>query len=453
MMDSISLTVTYFAVLLGLGILVANVLKKRNIPDTFFLLLLGLLFSPTIFSNPLVAKYVTIQLVDVSAMGNIPDFLRTLALILVVFTGTFNLNFKIFKKYSNITFKLAFLGVIFNTVFIGIIAHLIFGLQIVFALLLGAAISGTDSVVFSFERALSKSKSALTILKVESIFNSPISVLIPLIFLDFLGMHSGTLIEPMKYLSQFWLLVTIGVGTGLIVGLSVTKIFKGMLKEYSALLLFAIALITYAMATGVNGSGILAVAVCGLVAGNFTIPAKGGKEGIIRFHDQFSEMLRISVFTLLGAQVTLFMGIEEFILIVVFFIVAFSLRPVFLLPLLGKMRKKFSRKDVTLMSFIAPRGLEAAAMIPILAVALVATGGQAVADKMVNIVFMFILLSVLFSTVIAEIGGMERFQGPKGRKGEKKEWEKKPLEVETVKEKNGYDSFLVVEEGKEDSKG
>ncbi len=434
-LDAVSLSVMYFAILLGFGVLVANLLKKRNIPDTFFLLLLGLLFSPTIAANPAVAQYISIDLVDVDAMGMIPDFFRTLALILVIFVGTFNLNFGVFKKYSNISLKLAFVGVLFNTVVLGLAASFLFKMDIIFALLLGAVISGTGSgVVFAFERSLAKAKTALTILKVESIFNSPISVLIPLIFLDLVNVTPGALIEPMKYLSQFWLMITVGVGTGLIIGLAVAHMFRGILREYTPLLLFSIALITYALATGVGGSGMLAVAICGLVAGNFTLRGREDREEILHFQDQFSEMLRISVFTLLGAQVTLLMGLEELFFIMFFFLLVVLIRPVMLLSLMGDLRDKFNRKEILLMSFIAPRGISAAAMIPIVAAAVIAAGQPALADEMVNIVFMVILLTVLLSTVVGAIGSMKRFQEKKEKKTEKKEKEHPEVTVKGEKD-------------------
>ena len=40
-MSDIVLTVTYFAFLLGFGVLIANVLKKARVPDAFFLLIFG----------------------------------------------------------------------------------------------------------------------------------------------------------------------------------------------------------------------------------------------------------------------------------------------------------------------------------------------------------------------------------------------------------------------------
>ncbi len=445
-LDPVTLSVMYFAILLGFGVLVANLLKKRNIPDTFFLLLIGLLFSPTITANPMITQYITIELVDVAAMGIIPDFFRILALILVIFVGTFNLNFGVFKRYSNISIKLAFVGVLFNTVVLGLAASFLFQMDIIFAMLLGAVISGTGSgVVFAFERALSKSKNALTILKVESIFNSPISVLVPLIFLDLVSVTPGALIEPMKYLSQFWLMITVGVGTGLIVGLAAAHLFRGIMRQYTPLLLFSIALITYALATGVGGSGMLAVAICGLVAGNFALRGREDRDEILHFQDQFSEMLRISVFTLLGAQVTLLLGMGELFYILFFFALVVLVRPVMVLSLMGDLKQKFNRKDMLLMSFIAPRGLSAAAMIPIVATAVIAAGQSALADQMVNIVFMVILLSVLFSTIVGAVSSMERFQ-PKEKKGKKKEEHELP-EVTPKKEE---DVSLMLEYEKED---
>jgi cell volume regulation protein A len=397
----ITLTMTYFAFLLGFGVIIANLLKKAKIPDTFFLLLLGLVLSPTVFMNPVVMQYVNVVLVDVSAMGAVPDFLRVLALILVVFTGTFNLSWKVFKRFSDVSVNLAFVGVIFSTAFLGLVAHLMFGLNPVYALLLGAVVGGTGTgVLYAFERALHRSKRALAIIKVESIFNSPLTVLLPLIFLGLVVLEPGALFEPLKYLAQFWQMIAAGVGTGIVIGFAVSKIMKGMLKEYSSLILFSIALITYALAENVGGSGMLAVAICGLIAGNLVMSNKE-KEEVKRFEDQLSEMLRISVFTLLGAQVMLPLDPGQLLLAFAFFLVVFFSRPIFLIPTLGKQRKKFDRKDLVLMSFVAPRGLAAAAMAPIVATVLTGIGAPEVGNQMVNIIFLVILFSVLFSTIVA----------------------------------------------------
>lgn len=445
----ITLTVTYFAFLLGFGVLIANVMKKRGIPDSFFLLLLGLLLGPTVFMNPLVAKYVQLTLVDVNAMGEIPNFLRILSIILTVFLAMFSLRLSVFKKFSDVSINLAIVGVAFNTIVIGLVAHLMFGLNPVYALLLGATISGTGTnVILTFKDSLAKYKNSLTVISVESVFNSPFAAIFLLLFLGMVTMDPGALFQPMMYAGQLWLMIVAGVGTGIVVGLAVSKIMKRMLKEYSSLILFAIALITYALAENVGGSGILAVAVCGLVAGNITFPEKGREEAV-QFEDQFSEMLRISIFTLLGAQVALIFEMNQLLLSVAFFLIIFLIRPVFVVALLWKDRSKYTKKDIIVMSFIAPKGDSEAALAPLVAATLIGAGAVATGNQIMNIIFIVIMLSILFSSVVAVIMGRKKVQGmsipwlerrlvERKRKGEEKRARREQEDEErTAKERKG----------------
>lgn len=399
MLDIVT-TVTYFAFLLGFGVIIANVCRKYGVPDAFFLLLLGLVMGPTVFANPAISSFLNFSLVDVTAMGSVPDFLRVLALILIVFTGAFNLSFGAFKKFSNVSVNLAIAGVIFNTIVLGIVAHLMLGIDWVYSFLLSAVISGTGTgVLLAFENVLSKSRKAVAILKIESIFNAPLTVLLPIIFLDLVVIQPGALLEPMKYMSQFWLMVASGVGTGIIIGLAASKVMKGMLRQYTPLLLLALALITYTLAENIGGSGMLAVAVAGLLAGNLVFREK--KE-VRAFEDQLSEMLRISVFTLLGAQITFSLTLEQTLMAAVFFAAVFLFRPIFVFPTLGKeLRAELSRKEMMLLSFVAPRGLAAAAMAPIVATVLIGIGQPVIANFMLNVIFLIVLLSVLFSSIVS----------------------------------------------------
>lgn len=447
-MVDLTMTVACFGLLLGIGVILASILKKKGIPDTFFLLILGLILGPTLYLNPYIMYHINIILVDVSHMGAIPDFFRLLALIFIVFTGTFNLGFRAFKKFSNTGINLAIIGVIFNTLVLGVIAHLLFGMELVFSFILAAIVSGTGvSVIFTFEDVLKGNKKALNILKIESIFNSPLSVLLPLIFLGLVAIEPGALFEPMLYLSQFWLMVAAGVGTGIIMGLVVSKILRSVIKQYTALMFFAVALITYAMAELVGGSGMLAVAICGLIAGDLAIP---GRRDVERFDDHLSELLRISVFTLLGAQVALFLSPQDLMIAFVFFLAVFFIRPVFLIPALGKKRKEFIRRDIILLSFVAPRGVSAAAMAPLAAAAIIAAGQvSGIAVQIINITFIVILLSILFSTVVAAF--LQRTQTPKEKKS-KDVLSSLEKSTEKRREKSEEDVLEEVENGKKKKK-
>jgi cell volume regulation protein A len=391
-MPDMVLIVSYFAFLLGFGVLVANLMKKVKIPDTVFLLLIGLICGPTIWKNPAVAQYLQFTIVDVDAMSVVPEFLRTLALVLIVFTGAFNMSFSELKRVSSISIKLAFLVVILNTVVLGAIAKLIFGFGMVPALLIGATISGTDaSVVFTFEHLLKKQADILTILKMESIINSPLAVLIPFLFLSFLESAPTEVLVPTVYISQFWLMIAAGVGGGLVIGFAVASILDRMLEEYTPLLLFALALLTYGLVEAVGGSGMLAAAVAGCIIGNTAFAHKKATE---RFHSEISDMLRIAIYTLLGAQVFLDLNPLLIIAEIFFVVLVFVVRPIFITFLARDVEADY--ESMTLLKWVAPRGISAAAMAPIVAIAL---GNQ----QIMNIVFMVILFSVLFSTVTANL--------------------------------------------------
>jgi cell volume regulation protein A len=388
------LIVTYFSFLLGFGVLVANVMKKVQIPDTFLLLLVGLMCGPTIWRNPAVLEYIDFIIVDVDAMSVVPDFLRVLALVLIVFVGAFNLNYKELKKFSDISVNIAFLVVLLNIIVIGAAAKLIFGFAWLHAFLIGAIISGTDaSVVFTFEGTLKKHSNVLTVLKLESILNSPLSVLVPILILDLLARSPGTVVDPSLYMAQFWQMIVAGIGSGVVIGLAITKVLNRMLKEYSALIIFSIALLTFGLAESVGGSGMLAVAVSGFIVGNLGFPHK---KKVSEFQNEFSDMLRISVFTLLGAQI--FLDLNPFLLLVefLFAIFVFVIRPIFVTYIAKDFTEEAGYEGFALLRFMGPRGIAAAAIAPIAAVAL---GDQLI----MNLVFMVIFFSVLLSSITAKL--------------------------------------------------
>lgn len=383
-----ALTLTYFATLLGVGVLIANLFKKFRIPDTFFLLIAGLAFGPT-----------ALGLVDVVQMGDVPDFLRLLALIIIVYAGSFNIRMKTFKKVSDVAIRLAFIGVIITTLLLGAAAHYLLNLSWLASILLGAIISGTSSeVVLAFDDIIPNVKHTRDTLVVESIINSPLCVLIPLLIFDVLasGVSGGTVSLSVLYLSKFWLMVTAGVGTGILIGYGTGKLMASTEKEFTPLLALALALLSYSFSVNVGGSGILAVATSALIAGN-TLTRKAA---IKKFEDAFSVMLRISVFMLMGASVMLLpeggIGASTGNIIVFAAIGLFIARPLSVyISRIGL--EELGRREFLITSLIGPRGIAAAAIAP-----LAITNSVPGANLIVTIVFLYILLSVLSATVTAE---------------------------------------------------
>ena len=409
-MSDASIAITYFAVLFGLGVIVANYFKKRHIPDSIFLIFLGLILGPTVLGNPAIAQYIKIDAIDIGAMGPIPDFLRTFALIMIVFAGMFSLGLQAFKKNSDTSIKFAVLGVVFNTILLGVAAHFIFGLDWVFAFLLGGVISGTaDAIIFTFDSILDRDyRRVMNVLKAEAIFNSPICILIPLVFLDLVTLQAGALIEPMAYFSKFVLMMVAGLGTGILLGLGFSKFVTRMTEDFIVLFMIAISLLTYATSEYVGGSGILAVAICGLIVGDMGFKEKDYAK---KFDNHFSEMLRIAVFMFLGAQVTLAFGLSDIIPILLFFTAIVLARPLFVILVLGKEGKSYTKQEKFVMSFMGARGIDSAAMMPIVAGVLVAAGQGAAAASMMNMVVIVIILTVVFSTLMAKYAASKGFAG------------------------------------------
>ena len=107
-------------------------------------------------------------------------------------------------------------------------------------------------------------------------------------------------------------------------------------------------------------------------------------------------MLRISVFTLLGAQIMLDLNPLLLLVEFLFALLVFVVRPIFVNYLARGVRDETGFEGFTLLQLAAPRGIASAAMAPIAALA--------VGDTLImNIVFMVIFFSVLFSTITANL--------------------------------------------------
>ena len=333
-------------------------------------------------------------------MGDIPSFLRTLALVVIVFASSFHLKLDTFKRVSRTSMKLAFGGFFFPTIILAAIANLLFGFSWVGSFILGSMIGGTSSAaVITFRAALQKEENIMDILFVESIFSDPLTVLVPLLLLDYLV---GSFTSPTFAISQFWQLITAGVGTGVVIGFIAVEVFKKTQKELSPLLSFSIAMITYAAAANVGGSGVLAVAVCALILGNLKIPYK---KIIGEFEDSLSLMLNISIFTLLGAQIALVFPEGVFVKEIIFMaLLIFLVRPAY--TIFAMFNEKILLREQLLIAFTAPRGAACAAIaaIPLtIAIQNNLTDFIPEARLILLTAFLAVLFTILSSTVFGVI--------------------------------------------------
>lgn len=375
---------SWFSVLLLIGIVVTILANKLKIPNVLFLIIVGM-----------VAGYFKEIKFD-------PTFLAmfaTFALIMIIFEGSSKFKPREIGSISPLASKLAFIFLFFSLISLTITLHLIFkspftAKAFLVSGLFAALMSGTspEATLSLLEKAKGK---IVKILEFESILNTPLMVLIPLIILQ---IYKGqfTLI-PEQLLITLLQNVMTGIGAGVVIGLIVYRIMKYSYSEIiSPLILVATALITYTLAEFIGGSGILAVTALGVLHGIMSIK---GKEAMGKFSDAFTEFLKITVFILLGLVIKVpfkdkFFLINSLILFCVYILFRY------ISVNLSFMSTAFTAKQKIFMSLNAPKGVAVAVVAFILAAE---ASTLTELTPILNLAFLFILYSIVLATITSKL--------------------------------------------------
>lgn len=375
---------TWFSVLLLIGIIVSIIANKIKIPNVLFLVLVGM-----------VAGYFKEIKFD-------PTFLAmfaTFALIMIIFQGSSKFKPKEISSISPLASKLAFIFMFFSIIALTFTIHVIFRSPYTLKALLvsglfAALMSGTSPEVTLSLLKDAKNK-VIRILEFESILNTPLMVIIPLVILQ---IYKGqfTLI-PEKLLITFLQNIMTGIGTGLVIGLIVYRVMKYSYSELiSPLILVATALITYTLAEFIGGSGILAVTTLGIVHGIMYIK---GKNSMDKFSAAFTEFLKITVFILLGLVIKVPFRDKFFILNSLILFTVYVLFRYFSVGLALR-KTAFTAKQKIFMSLNAPKGVAVAVVAFIIAEEAVELTEFL---PILNLTFLFILYSIILATITEKI--------------------------------------------------
>ncbi len=388
---------TQVALVLVAGIVLKAVGDKIRVPYIVLLILAGTFLA-------------TYGWVNLDSLQPLPELIRTLALIIIVFNASFYINLRDIRKESRTIVGLATFGVLITASIIALTTFQLLYIPVIAAAFIGALLSGTDPAVISSSEKKARSK-VLTILRAESIFNQPLTIIIPLFLLDMvLSPELALLNVPM-----FFVLLFMGFLFGLIgyfVGQEILNAAKGKHEEIIALV---IVLLVYVLAENLYGSGILAVATCSLLLTSSKIP---GKRSLGEFNKELAFLFTVLVFLFLGAEFTFgelaITRAEIFAVIVALFLG----RLISTLIVLFKSDLTF-RERLTV-GLVSPKGIAPAALAP-----LILATGIVGSEVVVKLVFYAIILSIFFSLLFMSL------------LVEKEEKEKKPVkeQLREMKEK------------------
>jgi cell volume regulation protein A len=235
----------------------ANVLfKKTGLPDTLFLILIGIVLGPILGVFPQ------------EGLLSVMPFFTTLTLMIILFEG--GLNMDIYKVVSG-SFRAAILSVLYvlmATVFIPIFGYFVLKLEMLEALILAPMTAGTSSVVIiPLMSKLRVDEKVGVTLSLESAITDVLNIVLVLTFLQ---MYLGSSMNFQQTVSTIVARFSIGIIFGFIAGIVWVKILGIVRKqEYTYMLSIAALIICYVASEYLGGSSSLAAFLFGLVLGNY----------------------------------------------------------------------------------------------------------------------------------------------------------------------------------------
>jgi len=365
---------TQLGIILAVGIIAKAVSNKTKLPFVVLLIIFGTIAA-------------SVGVLSLELLGNMPDLIRILALIIIIFSAGFHLKLKDVQADSKLILSLATLGVFLTLFIISGITFALLSIPLLSAIVLGALLSGSDTAAISSAETDGKSR-IKTILLSESVFNQPLTLILPLILLDYL-------VKPeMVWLNvpKFFAMIIIGGVVGLGGAFWGQKILQACKHKHEEIIGLMIAIGVFVIAENFFGSGIVAVAVTSLLLSS---TAKKETHFLGNFTEQLAFLFTIFVFIMLGMQFTFAelaaLGINRFEIVVI--AVALLVARMVSVMLIS-LKTNLSTIQRIKLGLISPKGIGPAAMAPLF-VAYGITGSEII----LKIVYIAIIISVFLSMI------------------------------------------------------
>ena len=386
-------------IVIFLGVAGEAFFKKTGIPDIAFLMVLGVVIGPLL---GIIQAQVVIQIVP---------FFAAIALIIIMFDGGLNLDFKHIAKTFHFASILAFLGFLISVTIVTLFAHYGLGWAWLDSILLSTIVGGSSSIiVFGLVRNLKISEETKSMLSFESAVTDILATIIAFILFEAILTNQFDI----NLLGE-----TIGraVVVGLILGFGVgipwmyvtTKLGNA---QHAYMLTLGILFVLFFMANTLGESGALTALVFGLMLGNkqhfsrylkFKLPRIESDDSM---HSQLTFLVRSFFFVFVGLLASF--GQIEYIVFGVLATIAIYIGRITVVK--TTLTKKFSKLDKSVTGVMIPRGLAAAvlATLPI-------TFGLPNAEAYPQIVFFIILSSVIMTTI--GLGRAKKIPPPESQEG------------------------------------
>jgi len=324
--------------------------------------------------------------------GGAAYFIGSLALAIILFDSGFETSLASYRVAARPALTLATLGVALTAGIVGLAAHLLLGLDWARSLLLGAIVASTDAAaVFFLLRVggINLRERVKATLEIESGANDPMAIFLTTIFVELAAAGGTAEPDALRFAGLFLMQIGLGVVYGAIGGFVLAALMnrlKGVDPGLFPIAALAGALVIFAAAGLLGGSGFLAAYVAGLVANARGIAYA---QRLRRFQVGMTWLAQIGMFLTLGLLATPSeFGAVFAPALALAFVLIFLARPAAVWLCLAPFGFKWREK-----AFVGWVGLRGA--VSILLAILPGLGGVAGGDIFFNVVFIMVLASLI----------------------------------------------------------
>jgi CPA1 family monovalent cation:H+ antiporter len=259
----------------------------------------------------------------------------------LIFEAMIHLRASDLKAVIKPSLALATIGVLIATSVGGLILWKVVGLSPYVSFLFAALIAPTDAVtVLEIFRRVKVPSKLSTLLDTEAAFNDATGIVLFTIILSTIGLQEVSVTQTVFNFG-------FTLGAGVLIGLAVAflgELLSSLIEDRVAETVLAVAVVygSYALATGIGASGLIAVAVAGLYFGNFTMRSAmepASKEAVTTFW-QIAAFLGNSIaFLIIGFQTNIITLSQSVLLIAAAYAVVTIARAATVYPILAVFNK------------------------------------------------------------------------------------------------------------------
>lgn len=378
-----------FALALAAGSLSLVVANHLRLPGIIVLLISGIGLGPD-----------GLNWIDPKALGDSLSVIVGIAVAIILFEGGLHLDLRRLRRQANVIRNLVTIGALVSAVGGALCAYYIMGWDYRLSILFGTLVIVTGpTVVTPLLRRIGVKHKVATILEAEGVLIDPIGAIIAVVGLDIVLQSSPTEAVAVglgalaaKLIGGF----VLGLVGGFIIGF-ILKRERLLPEELSNIFALSLAIVLFEGSNALtHESGIMTVTIAGMVVGNMKIPMV---RRLIDFKEQLTTMLIGLLFILLSADVRLedmkALGKEGVLVVIAMMLIV---RPINIW--VSGWGSKLKKRERIFLSWLAPRGIVAAAVASLFAKDLDHAGISG-GDELRALVFLVIAMTVFLQGLSA----------------------------------------------------